>query len=70
MRPKPELGPVKRYSIDLPVDLHRRMKIACAERGVLLYVMVLELLEREFPPPRKPRGATPAFERPRPSAET
>jgi hypothetical protein len=40
---------MKRFTIDVPVDLHKRVKTACAERGAKMADMLRELLEREFP---------------------
>jgi hypothetical protein len=39
----------KRLTIDVSEDLHRRMKVACAERGLVMADVVRELLERRFP---------------------
>jgi hypothetical protein len=39
----------KRMTFDVPEDLHRRVKVGCALRGVTIRDVVLELLEREFP---------------------
>lgn len=33
----------------LPVELHRRMKVRCAERGELMADVIRSFLEREFP---------------------
>jgi len=41
--------PMKRFTIDVPVALHRRVKAACAERGLKMADVLRELLEREFP---------------------
>lgn len=38
-----------RFTIDVPVELHRRVKAECAQRGVKMADVVRELLEREFP---------------------
>jgi hypothetical protein len=42
-------GPMKRFTIDVPVELHTRVKIACAQRGAKMADTLRELLEREFP---------------------
>ena len=41
--------PTMRFTIDVPVELHRRVKAECARRGVKMADMVRELLERKFP---------------------
>jgi hypothetical protein len=39
----------KRFTIDVPVALHTRIKTECARRGVKMADVVREMLEREFP---------------------
>jgi hypothetical protein len=39
--------PIKRFTIDVPAELHRRIKAACARRGPSS--VLRDLLEREFP---------------------
>jgi hypothetical protein len=41
--------PMKRFTIDVPVELHRRVKTGCADRGLKMADWLRELLEREFP---------------------
>ncbi len=41
--------PMKRFTIDVPVSLHRRVKMGCADRGVKMTDIMRDLLEREFP---------------------
>ena len=41
--------PMKRLTIDVPVELHRRIKAACARRGLKPSSVLRDLLEREFP---------------------
>ena len=41
--------PMKRFTIDVPVELHRRIKAACARRGLRPSSVLRDLLEREFP---------------------
>ncbi len=41
---------MKRFTIDVPLDLHSRIKVACAGRGLKMADVLRELLEREFPP--------------------
>ena len=40
---------MKRFTIDVPVDLHRRIKMQCAMRGSKMADVLRELLEKEFP---------------------
>ena len=42
--------PMKRLSIDVPIDLHIRLKTGCAMRGEKIADVVRVLIEREFPP--------------------
>ena len=48
--PLPEKIEMKRYTIDLPVELHRRARIECLNRGITLADVIRELLEKKFPP--------------------
>ena len=41
--------PMKRFTIDVPVELHRRIRAACAKRGLRPSSVLRDLLEREFP---------------------
>jgi hypothetical protein len=41
--------PMKRFTIDVPVALHRRVRAACAKRGLRPSTVLRDLLEREFP---------------------
>ena len=41
--------PMKRFTIDVPVALHRRVMAACAKRGLKPSSVLRDLLEREFP---------------------
>lgn len=41
--------PMKRLTIDVTDSLHRRMKVACATRGLKMADVMRELLEKEFP---------------------
>jgi ParG len=41
--------PMKRFTIDVPVRLHARVKVECARRGLKMADVIRELLEREFP---------------------
>ena len=40
---------MKRFIIDVPVELHRRVRAACAKRGMRPSSVLRDLLEREFP---------------------
>lgn len=39
----------KRFTFDVPVDLHRRIKVQCALRGLKMAELVREMLEKKFP---------------------
>jgi hypothetical protein len=41
--------PMKRFTIDVPVDLHTRIKTQCAARGAKMADVLRDILEREFP---------------------
>ena len=47
--PSPPGEPMQRFTIDVPVSLHRRIKTACARRGLKTSTVLRDLLEREFP---------------------
>lgn len=40
---------MKRFTIDVPLELHSRVKMACARRGKIMADEVRRLLEAEFP---------------------
>jgi hypothetical protein len=40
---------MKRFSIDVPASLHRRVTAACTKRGLKVSSVLRDLLEREFP---------------------
>jgi hypothetical protein len=40
---------MKRFTIDVPVELHSRIKMACAQRGNVMADEIRRLLEAEFP---------------------
>ena len=40
---------MKRFTIDVPVSLHTRIKTQCAMRGVKMADVLREILERDFP---------------------
>ncbi|MEZ5776648.1 MAG: plasmid partition protein ParG [Hyphomicrobiaceae bacterium] len=47
-------GPTKRLTVDIDGDLHRRIKIDCAGRGLQISDLVRELLIEKFPKPAGP----------------
>jgi predicted DNA binding CopG/RHH family protein len=40
---------IKRFTIDIPESLHRRMKTQCAARGLKMNAVNREMLEEKFP---------------------
>jgi hypothetical protein len=40
---------MKRFTIDVPADLHRRIKSECAREGVKMTDVLREMLETRFP---------------------
>jgi hypothetical protein len=46
-------GRMKRFTIDVSEELHARIKIACAERGMVMADEIRRLLEAAFPEKRK-----------------
>lgn len=43
-----EVQKMKRLTIDVPQDLHARIKVSCAQKGIKMADRIRELLEREF----------------------
>lgn len=43
------IEPMKRFTIDVPESLHRRIKTACAQRGTRMADEIRDILNREFP---------------------
>ena len=41
---------MKRFTIDVPLSLHTRIKVQCAAKGVKMADVIREMLEREFQP--------------------
>jgi len=39
----------KRLTLEIPLDLHARVKLACVERGKTMLEEIVRLLEAEFP---------------------
>jgi hypothetical protein len=48
--PSAPSGPTKRLTVDVPADLHKRIKVHCANTEQQISDIVRELLEREYPP--------------------
>jgi hypothetical protein len=44
-----EAEPMKRFTIDVPVSLHKRIKTQCAADGIKMADMLREMLEARFP---------------------
>jgi hypothetical protein len=49
-RAAPEREPMKRFTIDVPVSLHKRVKSQCAMQNLVMADVMRDLLERQFPP--------------------
>jgi hypothetical protein len=47
--PRPAGEAMKRFTIDVPVSLHTRIKTQCAKSGVKMADKIRALLERAFP---------------------
>lgn len=47
-QPAPAPEPMKRFTIDVPADLHVRIKTSCAERGTKMADELRQMLEQEF----------------------
>lgn len=45
---KRESVPMKRLTIDIPQDLHRKFKMDCAAQGVKMADVIREMLERQY----------------------
>lgn len=46
---QPEAVVMKRFTIDVSADLHRRIKMACVDRGQVMADVIREMLEEKFP---------------------
>ena len=44
----PDSTKQKRLTIDIPESLHRKIKVACAKRGVTMATEVRRMLEKRF----------------------
>ncbi|KUO56867.1 MAG: hypothetical protein APF80_13445 [Alphaproteobacteria bacterium BRH_c36] len=42
-------GPTKRLTVDIPEELHRRIKVDCAGKGIQISDVVRDLLASAFP---------------------
>lgn len=42
-------GPTKRLTVDIPEDLHRRIKVQCAMKDIQISDVVRDILVKEFP---------------------
>ena len=63
-RPKAAVA-MRRLTLDLPEDLHRRIKVACAERGVKMADALRALLAAHYPKsPPAPESLTSGDRRP------
>jgi hypothetical protein len=49
VQPEPGPVPMKRFTIDVPESLHKRIKAQCAIDGVKMADMLREMLEARFP---------------------
>ena len=47
--PAEPTGPMKRFTIDVPLELHTRIKTQCAMQGVKMADILREVLEKQFP---------------------
>jgi hypothetical protein len=45
--------PTKRFTIDVPLGLHKRVKSQCAINNLVMADVIRELLEQRFPMPRE-----------------
>lgn len=48
-QPVPAPVKMKRFTIDVPVALHARVKITCAQKGLNMADELRRILEKEFP---------------------
>jgi len=46
---QPDPVPTKRFTVDVPAELLRRVKLGCVARGLNMTDLLRDLLEREFP---------------------
>ncbi|MBO6549614.1 MAG: hypothetical protein JJ964_08320 [Rhizobiales bacterium] len=48
-KPKKTNEKMKRFTVDVPEGLHKRVKVQCFMQGKLMADVLREILEREFP---------------------
>lgn len=48
--------PTKRFTIDVPVSLHKRVKSQCALANLVMADVMREMLEQRFPAPEPRTG--------------
>lgn len=53
---------MKRFTIDVPVSLHKRVKSQCALQNLVMADVIRELLEQRFPAPAETIAASAADE--------
>lgn len=51
-----EQEPMKRFTIDVPASLHKRVKSQCALQNLVMADVMRELLEQRFPAPKDSGG--------------
>ena len=49
---------MKRFTIDVPVSLHKRVKSQCAMQNLVMADVIRELLEHRFPAPIESNATT------------
>jgi hypothetical protein len=50
--------PTKRFTVDVPVSLHRRVKCRCAMENHIMADVIRQILEKRFPPEGEGGGAS------------
>lgn len=53
---EPSREQMKRFTIDVPVSLHKRVKSQCAMQNLVMADVIRELLEQRFPAPAEANG--------------
>jgi hypothetical protein len=53
-----EPEPIKRLTVDMPISLHRRVKIQCAQQNLVMTEVIREFLEKRFPEASSEQGST------------
>lgn len=48
--PPPAAEPVKRFTFEVPLSLHKRIKMRCAAQDRQMADVLRELLDKHFPP--------------------